>query len=166
MEETDDININHFINLLRKSLDTSTQRYDKNKTQTVKICANEYRIKVDESLCKNLSSDHQNFILTFHNIDDHEFKTNLKINASLNIQSSTMDMLFNGDINVSRDESNRYTFSMNIKKIQCPYGIHLYSFTPDVDNLDNLGKLGNLGNLGKESQLLINPLIIFNFKFE
>ncbi len=104
-------------------------------------------------MCENLSKNHDNFVLTFHYIDDLEYKNNIKINSLINCQCCTIDMTKtkNDDINDYLDETNRYVFCMNINKINCPYGIELNTFTTENSKI---------------SLLLVDPVVVFHIKFE
>ena len=77
------------------------------------------KFKICESVCQNLSNQHDNIIITFHDIDDIDRKSNLRLGFRINMQYRGLDVMpkYRGmDI---MDSMNRHVFCMNIKNVKC-----------------------------------------------
>ena len=69
--------------------------------------------------------------MSFHHVDDHEFKTNLEIDAKIKIYVSDHVININNDLSDNidsielKDSANHYVFTINIKKMMIEYSMYL-----------------------------------------
>ena len=123
-----------FVNIFSRNSEYVTDIYDKNR-QDVEILSYRYgEIKLIMS-CMNLSEDHNKIMITFHNIDDHNFEENLEVDdTTLEIQSSAYIVTANfnnthccGEIEFFKlkNSNNCYVCSLNIDNIDAGYGFKI-----------------------------------------
>lgn len=122
----------HTLNHLKSFINEYDKKvYDKNKFDIESLNSSDViKIKPYNSL-QNLSDVHNKIIMTFHDIHDHDFKTNLEINAKITVQVSGNDVATNDELKFNidsiklKDIKNCYVFTMNIYKMMIGYGMHL-----------------------------------------
>jgi len=79
-------------------------------------------MKLSYELTKKISKVHNEIIITFHHIDDHEFKTNLEIDAIIKINLSGTDYI---DAKILKDDKSRYICTINIMELTTGYRLYL-----------------------------------------